>query len=140
MIIPFARITVNLDIGKLTGRDETMKIPNIPPFYSVSLAQVAPRAPRAFIGPPLAATRVKTRTDSILKSEAKKSSHYSKSEQDSQANGDGASTAAANETPMMSAITPQEYAATKQMFKPRIKIKKAVAAAAEQKFFMLDDD
>jgi len=37
-------------------------------------------------------------------------------------------------------ISPHEYAATKQMFKPRIKIKKAVAAAAEQKFFMLDDD
>jgi hypothetical protein len=79
----FTRITVNLDIGKLTGRDETMKIPNIPPFYSVSLAQVAPRAPRAFIGPPPAVTRIKTRSDPMLKTEAKKSSHYSKSEQDS---------------------------------------------------------
>jgi hypothetical protein len=38
------------------------------------------------------------------------------------------------------AITPQEYAATKSMFKPRIKIKKAVAAAAEQKFYMLEED
>jgi hypothetical protein len=45
------RITVNLEIGKLTGRDDTMKIPNIPPFYSVSLAQVATCAARAFIGP-----------------------------------------------------------------------------------------
>ena len=97
---------MNLDIGKLTGRDETMKIPNIPPFYSVSLAQVAPRAPRAFIGPPPAVNRIKTRSDSMVKSEPKKSSHYSKSEQDSLGNGDGASTAAANESPMLSAITP----------------------------------
>jgi hypothetical protein len=63
----FNRISVNLDIGKLTGRDEIMKIPNIPPFYSVSLAQVGHRAPRAFIGPPPAVTRVKTRSNSILK-------------------------------------------------------------------------
>ena len=120
-------------MGKLTGRDEQFKVANIPPFYEVSLNQVAPRAPRAFIGPPIPGS-TKIRSNSQLKSNAKKSSHYTQSELDSI---DNDASTGGGVTPV---ISPHEYAATKQMFKPRIKIKKAVAAAAEQKFFMLDDD
>jgi hypothetical protein len=128
---------VNLDIGKLTGRDEQFKVPNIPPFYEVSMTQVAPRAPRAFIGPPAPPGSIKIRSNSQMKSGFKKSSNYTQSEIDSV---DQAASTSAGFGGLTPAITPQEYAATKQMFKPRIKIRKAVAAAAEQKFFMLDDD
>lgn len=104
----------------MTGRDDPLqKIKNIPAFYEVKLSQVAPRAPQALIAPrdfksQLAVDRVE---------ETPPRSH---------------STMVLNQS--VKRKTLDQKAMTQEMFRPRIKIKKSVAAAVEQKYYLLEDD
>ncbi|TNV73704.1 hypothetical protein FGO68_gene213 [Halteria grandinella] len=113
------KIIVNLDIGKLSGRDEFAKPQNTPLFYNVSYSQVAKRAPVAFMD-----TSGSGIPSYLKESRLNKTSI-------------GFHTTGTSPT---SHLAPQQGFFHHELFKPRIKFKRQGGSMQKAKYMMLDDN